>query len=329
MGFDNAWLIDHFAPAFRPDGPWLESWTTLAALAARTVRIRLVVAVTNAAVRNAGVLAKQVITLDQISGGRLEMAIGAGFYEEEQRMLGIDYPDARGRARRLRKVVEVLDSGLRGESVSLAGEYCRIDALPMHPGPVQQPRPPLWVAAQGPFSMRTAALHADVLVTMGDPGDTPPVTLPKLRGRFDRFAESCDDLARDPAPMRRAYLVGWADERPFESEAALTEFVGSYAEVGVTDFMFGLSGARANLERNAATLDSLRTAMCAGRTHDRSKAWDLTYPCCPDNGVASGRGRGSGTDGGGNGGYLKTQSAPVDNPLASTDPGDTVVVVNQ
>jgi alkanesulfonate monooxygenase SsuD/methylene tetrahydromethanopterin reductase-like flavin-dependent oxidoreductase (luciferase family) len=90
LGFDNAWLIDHFAPPFRPDGAWLESWTTLAALAARTRKIRLGVAVTNAPVRNAGVLCKQAITLDQISQGRLEMAIGAGYCEEEQRMLGID-----------------------------------------------------------------------------------------------------------------------------------------------------------------------------------------------------------------------------------------------
>lgn len=258
LGFDNAWLIDHFAPAFHPDGPWLESWTTLAALAARTERIRLGTAVTNAAVRNPGVLCKQAITLDQISGGRLEMAIGAGFYEDEQRILGIDYLDARGRGERLREVVQVLDTGLRGEPVSLAGEYWRLERLPMSPGPVQQPRPPIWVAAQGAFSLRTAALHADALVTMGDVGDRPVATLPKLRRRFDRLDEICHDLGRDPKAMRRAYLAGWADDRPFASDQAFAEFVGAFAEVGVTDFMFGLTGARASLERTAASLESLR-----------------------------------------------------------------------
>jgi alkanesulfonate monooxygenase SsuD/methylene tetrahydromethanopterin reductase-like flavin-dependent oxidoreductase (luciferase family) len=258
LGFDNAWLIDHFAPPFWPDGPWLESWTTLAALAARTHRIRLGIAVTNGALRNAGILCKQAITVDQVSQGRLEMGIGAGYYEEEQRMLGIDYPDARGRAQRLREAVQVLDQGLRGEPVSLAGTYWRLERMPMLPGPVQQPRPPIWVAAQGAYSLRTAALHGDVLVTMGDPGDQPAATLPKLRQRFDRFSEICREVGRDSAAMRRAYLVGWADDRPFESDRALREFVQAFAEVGVTDFMFGLSDARASLEQTAASLESLR-----------------------------------------------------------------------
>lgn len=257
LGFDNAWLIDHFAPAFAPKAPWLESWTTLAALAARTERIRLGTAVTNAAVRNPGVLCKQAITVDQISGGRLEMAIGAGYYEEEQRMLGIDYPDAKGRAERLREVVQVLDKGLRGETVSLAGDHWRLDGLPMGPGPVQLPRPPIWVAAQSTFSLRTAAQYADVLVTMGDVGDQPVATLPKLLRRFERLGDICSELGRDPKTMRRAYLVGWADDRPFDSDQAFTDFVGSFAEAGVTDFMFGLSSARATLERVAASLEPL------------------------------------------------------------------------
>jgi alkanesulfonate monooxygenase SsuD/methylene tetrahydromethanopterin reductase-like flavin-dependent oxidoreductase (luciferase family) len=258
LGFDNAWLIDHFAPPFHPDGPWLESWTTLAALAARTQTIRLGIAVTNGALRNAGILCKQAITVDQVSQGRLEMGIGAGYYEEEQRMLGIDYPDAKGRAERLREVVQVLDEGLRGEPVSIAGKYSHLERLPMLPGPVQQPRPPIWVAAQGPYSLRTAALHADALVTLGDIGDQPAATLPKLRQRFDRFGEICQEVGRDPKAMRRAYLAGWADDRPFESDQALREFVQAFADVGVTDFMFVLSDARASLEQTAASLESLR-----------------------------------------------------------------------
>ena len=106
-------------------------------------------------------------------------------------------------------------------------------------------------------------LHADGLVTLGDVGDKPEATLPKLRRRFDRFGEICTDVGRDPKTMRRAYLVGWADDRPFESEQALTEFVQSFAEVGVTDFMFGLSAARASLERAVASLDSLRAVALA------------------------------------------------------------------
>lgn len=270
LGFDNAWLIDHFSPDFAPDAPLLESWTALAALAARTNRIRLGTAVTNAAVRNPAVLCKQAITLDQISGGRLDMAIGAGYYEREHRMLGIDYLDARGRGERLREAVQVLDRGLRGERVSLDGKSWRLDGLPMLPGPVQRPRPPLWVAAQQPFSLRTAALHADVLVTMGSEGDSREATLSKVRARFDRFREICDELGR--APSRRAYLVGFSDDRAFESENSFAQLVATYAQVGVTDFIFGFTSQSGNpdladrnaLERTARSLATLRS-LPAGR----------------------------------------------------------------
>ena len=262
LGFENAWLFDHVAPDFLPDGPWLEGWTTLAALAARTSRIRIGTAVTNAALRNPAVLSKQAITVDQVSGGRLEMAIGAGYYESEHRMLGIDYADTRIRAERLREAVQVVDAGLRGERVTLNGQHWKIDRAPMLPGCVQQPRAPLWVAAQVPFSLRTASLHADVLITMGDVGDRPVATLPKLRSRFARLGEMCVELGRDPAQLRRAYLVGFSDDRPYESDEAFTEFVGSYAEVGVTDFMIGLKGAggRPGLERIAELRERVANA---------------------------------------------------------------------
>ena len=150
-----------------------------------------------------------------------------------------------------------MDQGTRGEPVSLAGTYWRLERLPMHPGPVQQPRPPVWVAAQGPYSLRTAALHADVLVTMGDVGDQPPATLPKLRQRFERLSEICTDVGRDPTRcVARTWSVGrttgLSNPRP------LRDFVHAFADVGVTDFMFGLSGARASLEETAASLESLR-----------------------------------------------------------------------
>ncbi len=259
LGFDNAWLIDHFSPDFRPNAPLLESWTTLAGLAARTSRIRIGTAVTNAAVRNPGVLCKEAITVDQISDGRLEMAVGAGYYESEHRMLGIDYLDPRGRSERLREVVQVLDAGLRGDTVALKGVHWQLDQLPMGPGPVQRPRPPIWVAAQGRFSLQTAALHADVLVTMGGPGDRPTTTLTKLRERFDRLEEHCRELSRDAAGIRRAYLVGWAEDGAFDSEQAWVDFVGSFAAIGVTDFIIGLGsvGGRAKLERLAASLPGL------------------------------------------------------------------------
>jgi alkanesulfonate monooxygenase SsuD/methylene tetrahydromethanopterin reductase-like flavin-dependent oxidoreductase (luciferase family) len=252
LGFDNGWLIDHVAPEFAPTAKLFEAWTTLAAIAARTTTIRIGTAITNVALRNPGLLAKQAITVDQISGGRLEMGVGAGFYESEQRMLGIEYPDAAGRARRLREAVQVFDTGLRGEPVGLDGEFWKLDRLPMAPGPVQQPRPPLWIAASRAASLRTAAEYADVLMTMGEPDAAESATLPMLRDRFARFDALATEAGRAPAELRRAYLVGWADDRPFEGGGRLAEFVGAFADVGVTDFIFGIGAAREHLEELAA-----------------------------------------------------------------------------
>jgi hypothetical protein len=98
---------------------------------------------------------------------------------------------------------------------------------------------------------------------MGDVGDQAAATLPKLRQRFDRFGEICNEVGRDPKTMRRAYLVGWSDDRPFESDQALREFVQAFADVGVTDFMFALSSARPSLEQTAASLESLRAVASA------------------------------------------------------------------
>jgi alkanesulfonate monooxygenase SsuD/methylene tetrahydromethanopterin reductase-like flavin-dependent oxidoreductase (luciferase family) len=258
LGFDNGWLIDHVAPEFAPNAKLFEAWTTLAAIAARTTTIRLGTAITNVALRNAGMLAKQAITVDQISGGRLEMGVGAGFYESEQRMLGIAYPDARGRAMRLREAVQVLDMGLRGEPVTLEGEYWKLDRLPMTPGPLQQPRPPLWIAASRSISLVTAAEFADVLMTMGDEGDPESTTVPKVRDRLARFDELVTEAGRAPRDLRRAYLVGFSDDRPFESRGRLVDFVGSFTEIGVTDFIFGIGSAREHLEAIAALRAQLR-----------------------------------------------------------------------
>jgi alkanesulfonate monooxygenase SsuD/methylene tetrahydromethanopterin reductase-like flavin-dependent oxidoreductase (luciferase family) len=93
IGLDNAWVIDQFWIDSAPEVPLLEAWTTLAALARETERIRIGAMVTNVAARNPGILAKSILTVDQISGGRVEAAVGGGFYPVEHAALGIDFLD--------------------------------------------------------------------------------------------------------------------------------------------------------------------------------------------------------------------------------------------
>ena len=109
IGLDNAWVIDQFGIDGVPEVALLEAWTTLAALARETERIRIGAMVTNVATRNPGILAKSILTVDQISGGRVEAAVGGGHYPVEHAALGIDFLDGLGRGERLREAVAILD----------------------------------------------------------------------------------------------------------------------------------------------------------------------------------------------------------------------------
>ena len=240
LGLEIGWIADHFAIPRIEDLPILEAWTTLAALAADTERIRLGTLVTNVATRNPGLLAKQALTVDQISNGRLDVGVGAGYYPEEHEFVGVDFLDGPGRSERLREAVEILDCALRGEHVTFSGNHFRLADAPMHPAPTQLPRPPLYVAAQGPKALRTAARHADAVVTLGEPNAPFGESLPKFRERMARLDDICGELGRDPASLRRCYFSGWDAAPIFESDEATADFIGRCVEAGATEFSFTL-----------------------------------------------------------------------------------------
>jgi alkanesulfonate monooxygenase SsuD/methylene tetrahydromethanopterin reductase-like flavin-dependent oxidoreductase (luciferase family) len=237
IGLDGAWLADQAVPDRLSI---LEAWTALAALAADTTRIRLGTLITNAAIRNAMLLARQALTVDQISGGRVDVGVGAGYYEDDHRWLGIDYLDAKGRVQRLTEVVEVLDKALRGERVTYAGMHVRLDDAPSLK-PVQFPRPPIWIAVHGPKSLSLAARLADAAAAVGDEGKFIDETLPTFRERMKRLDEICAEQGRDPRSLRRCYLAGFAEEPLFASDESVSDFIGRFAEAGATDLVFTLA----------------------------------------------------------------------------------------
>ncbi len=239
-GFDNAWVIDQFGIDGVPEVPLLEAWTTLAALARATEEIRIGSMVTNVAMRNPGVLAQSILTVDQISGGRVDVAVGGGFYPVEHAALGVDFLDGAGRGERLREAVVILDRALRGETVSHDGVHFHLFDATFRPVPTQVPRPPLWVAAQAAKSLRIAARYADGTVSLGEENKGIEESLPAFRRRMERLDELCLDEGRDPASLRRCYFAGWADEPIFASADATADLVGRYVEAGATDFTFYL-----------------------------------------------------------------------------------------
>ena len=253
-GAGTVWVADHYGWPPRPEWELLEAWTTLAGVAAATKRIRLATAVTDASLRHPALLAKQVATVDAISGGRAELAIGAGFWEEELGWLGIPFLDGAGRAQRLREAVEIVDGLLREPPLTYEGEHWQVRDAPLVPRPLQQPRPPLLVAANGRKGLRLAAERGDGALSLGDPGAGEEEAAAALRERNAFLDECCAELGRDPATLERAYYVGWAEERPFRSVGALRDFIGRYRDAGAERLLFVFAasdGDGANLTRQS------------------------------------------------------------------------------
>jgi alkanesulfonate monooxygenase SsuD/methylene tetrahydromethanopterin reductase-like flavin-dependent oxidoreductase (luciferase family) len=262
IGLDAVWLADQAVP---DSLSILEAWTALAALAADTDRIRIGTLVTNVAMRNPMLLARQALTVDQVSAGRLDVGIGAGYYQDDHRWLGIDYLDAVGRMQRLTEVAEVLDRALRGERVTYKGTHVRLDDAPSLM-PVQLPRPPIWIAVHGAKSLRLAARLGDGAAAVGESGVGLEQTLPDFRERMKRLDDMCAEQGRDPRSLRRSYLAGFAEEYVFSSSDSAADFIGRFADAGATDFVFGLAnqaqpafepGVTSGQFANRGTLDGL------------------------------------------------------------------------
>jgi alkanesulfonate monooxygenase SsuD/methylene tetrahydromethanopterin reductase-like flavin-dependent oxidoreductase (luciferase family) len=161
LGFDSVWVWDHYVSWDDPREPVLEGWTTLAALAEATQRVRLGPLVANNTNRHPGRLAKVAATLHELSGGRCELGIGAGGYAGEHERFGIEQGSAAERRERLAEALEIIPALWGGEPVTFEGRHYQLkDAVC---APRQEPPPRLVVAAKSPRTARLAGLHADGL----------------------------------------------------------------------------------------------------------------------------------------------------------------------
>jgi F420-dependent oxidoreductase-like protein len=220
LGFTGVWLFDHFTALYGdPRGPCLEGWTLLGALAAVTERVRLGTLVTGITYRHPSLLATQAVTVDHVSGGRLELALGAAWHAGEHRALGIDFPAVGERIDRLEEAIEVLRLLMSADGATFEGRHYRLDGATYRPRPVQQPHPPLWIGASGAHRMLPlAARVADVWHTCGGAEE--------LRRRSRIVDEHAERAGRDPASIRRATNISLsrgldATRRDAEEKAGL------------------------------------------------------------------------------------------------------------
>lgn len=238
-GFATAWTYDHLSWRSLRDEPWLGAVPLLSAVTASTTRLRVGTLVATPNFRHPVLFAKDVMTLDEVSGGRLELGLGAGSGSGyDAKVLDLPALSAADRASRFEEFVDVLDLLLREPAASYSGRFFTAVESRTYPGCTQRPRVPFTVAGTGPRGLRVAARHAQTWVTFGPlaPDPAPPADwYDGVRTQSSRLDEECTAIGRDPASLRRAALVsldvGWAQS----SIAAWDDFSGRVADLGFTD----------------------------------------------------------------------------------------------
>ncbi|MDX3524001.1 LLM class flavin-dependent oxidoreductase [Streptomyces scabiei] len=243
LGFHTAFTYDHLSWRTFRDRPWFGAVPTLTAAAAVTERIRLGTLVTSPNFRHPVTLAKELISLDDISGGRITLGVGAGGTGFDATALGQEPWTPRERADRLAEFVPLLDRLLTEDSVSYEGDHYSAHEARNIPGCVQRPRLPFAVAANGPRGMRLAARYGQAWVTTGDPklfeSGTPEQSVQAIRGQIEKLADTSAALGRDAARLDKILLTGFTPDRgrPLESLDAFVDFAGRHAELGITDIV--------------------------------------------------------------------------------------------
>ncbi|ROS40274.1 TIGR03560 family F420-dependent LLM class oxidoreductase [Amycolatopsis thermoflava] len=221
--FESAWNWDHFYPlSGEPSGPNLEGWSMLAALAEATRRLRLGCQVTGMIYRHPAVLANMAATIDIISGGRLELGLGAGWNQQECDAYGIDLPPLKERFDRFDEGVQAIIGLLRDPVTTFEGRYVRLTEAYCEPKPVQRPHPPIVIGGRGPKrTLRAAALWAQEWHAI----TRSPAEWLELRSVL---LERCAEVGRDPAEIACSVNV-----RLDDGIEAAAEEAAAYGEAGV------------------------------------------------------------------------------------------------
>ncbi|CAL9464638.1 LLM class flavin-dependent oxidoreductase [Streptomyces sp. enrichment culture] len=243
LGFHAAYTYDHLSWRSFREGPWFGAVPTLTAAAAATGRMRLGTLVTSPNFRHPVTLAKELISLDDISGGRITLGIGAGGNGFDATALGQEPWTPRERADRFAEFVPLLDRLLTEGAVTHEGTHYSADEARNVPGCVQQPRLPFAVAATGPRGMRLAARHGQAWVTTGDPklfeSGTPEQSREALHGQVEKLGKACADAGRDVGELDKILLTGFTPEANgvLDSVDAFVDFAGRHAELGFDEIV--------------------------------------------------------------------------------------------
>ena len=262
-GYDSLWAFDHFYPIFTPDpaGPCMENWTLLSALSQHTRRARIGALVNSNTYRNPCLTAKMAATLDHASGGRLNLGLGAGWYELEHRSFGIDFKNLRGRLEGLDEACQIITGMFTQDKTTFEGKQYRVADAVCNPKPLQKPRIPLMIGGRGEKSLlKIVAKHADMWNTM----HANPAEMKRLIDVIERHGDTvgrdtdeiektimmplCYKASKEREQMISAVGAGMGQISPEQARDRIMiggkdeclDKVAQYAKVGVTHFIFNL-----------------------------------------------------------------------------------------
>ncbi len=255
-GYDSLWNFDHFYPILvAPEGPCLEGWTTLAALAQATKRARVGTLVNGNTYRHPAVTAKMAATLDHVSGGRFNLGIGAGWFELEHQAFGLDFKTVPGRLAALDEACTIIRGMMTQQKTTLHGKHYTVtDALGL-PKPVQKPYPPIMIGGVGKkVLLRLVAKHADMWNTAGH--------AEKMKGLIDVIDRHGEAVGRDTSAIEKTVLMPLCYRASEERERLTTKMIAgmeqSSPDVARKRIMIG------NADECLATVERYRKA---GITH--------------------------------------------------------------
>jgi F420-dependent oxidoreductase-like protein len=246
--FESGWTFDHFYPIFSDSaGPCLEGWMTLAGLAQATRRLRLGTLVTGIHYRHPAVLANMAATLDIMSGGRLELGIGAGWNEEESGAYGIELGTPRERSDRFEEACAVLTGLLSQPTTTFKGSYYQLTDARCEPKPVQQPHPPICIGGSG--EKRTLRTAAGVAPHGNLVGGSPE----QFTRAVEVLHQHCADIGRNPAEILLSSHVPYTGD-PAETAANAAVLGELGLELAIVTF---------RPPHTAAVLEPVATALAA------------------------------------------------------------------
>jgi alkanesulfonate monooxygenase SsuD/methylene tetrahydromethanopterin reductase-like flavin-dependent oxidoreductase (luciferase family) len=267
-GFDHAWTYDHLGWRDLVDGPWFDAVTTLTAAAMVTRRIRLGTFVASPNFRHPAHFTREITTLDDISQGRLQLGLGSGGVGFDSAVLGARELTPGERVDRFAEFLELLDLLLRGDRVTWTGSYFAAVDARSTPGPVQRPRPPFVVAANGPRALRLAARYGDGWVTTGAQGlSSAEEWWSSVARSSSAFTDALAEAGRPAGAVDRYLNLDSSPVFSMSSAGAFTDAVGRAAALGFTDVVTHwprasgwYAGSEKVLETVAGRLPGLRVS---------------------------------------------------------------------